>query len=144
MQNYITLVNMADDIIQKGECMKTYTNHLHSASSILIILMSGLIIPMVFMTGCYMDKKTSPSAVDMVVVFKIDVPIEKASSILFEQEYIYHEGMDNSRDKKYSGETGPKYIVKVPKEKITLFNLEMKKFPQIYEVYQADWTKRKD
>jgi len=108
------------------------------------ILQFVIIISAILLTGCWADKKINPSTVDMIVVFKSDVPMEKASSILFEKDFIFHEGSDSSKGKQYFKDTGPKYIVIVPKDKIETFNLEMKNIPQIYEIYQADWTVNKD
>lgn len=122
--------------------MKTsHTANTPSRISTCILLLA---VSFSILSGCYTDKKIAPGVVEMIVVFKNDVPIAKASSLLFEREYIFHEGMDGSRDKKYINRTGPKYIVQVPKEKITQFNLEMKGIAQIYEVYQADWTINKN
>ena len=103
-----------------------------------------LITASVLTTGCFTDRKKSPATIELVVVFKPDVPVEKASSILFEKEFIFHEGMDSSKGKQYYRETGPKFIVQVPKEKIETFHLQMKNIPQIYEIYQPDWTMNKD
>lgn len=124
--------------------MKT-VNFNKSATYSRIILLQVLVIISVFLlTGCYVDKKTSPATIDMIVVFSKDVPVEKASSIMFEHEYIFLEGSDSSKGKKYFQETGPKYIVKVPKEKLDVFNTEMKSIKQIYEFYRADYTVNKD
>ena len=110
----------------------------------MILLHIVFLLTVSLFAGCYTGKKRATDTVEMVVVFKIEVPIEKASSLLFEKEYIFHEGMDNSKGKEYLKKTGPKYIIQIPKEKITAFNLEMKKIPQIYEIYQADWTVNKN
>ncbi len=123
---------------------KINRHHLSKTYSGIILLQFIVIFTAILTTGCYTDKKISPASVEMIVVFKIDVPVEKASSILFEKEYIFHEGIDSSKGKKYYQETGPKYIVQVPKDKLAAFNLEMKSIPQIYEIYQADWTISKD
>ncbi len=96
------------------------------------------------MSGCYTDRKKSPATIEFVVVFRPDVPVEKASSILYEREFIFHEGSDSSRGKKYISETGPKFIVQVPKEKVETFHMQMKAIPQIYEIYQPDWNINKD
>jgi hypothetical protein len=127
--------------------MKIIKNFLSGAYSVNILIPLFFIITITFMTGCYFDKKTSTASagmIDIVVVFKPDVPVEKANSLLFEKEYIFHEGMDSSRGKKYYQETGPKYIVKVPMDKIEAFNAEMKVIPQIYEIYRADYSVNKD
>jgi len=120
------------------------TGYLSNSYRQIIIYQIILILTAALVSGCYTAKKNSSTDIEMVVVFKIDVPIEKASSLLFEKEYIFHTGMDNSKGKKYSQETGPKYIVQVPKDKIDAFNLDMKSIPQIYEIYQADWSINKD
>ena len=132
------------DIILKGDAMIKKKNSISVNYFRIILLQFIIVISAFFMTGCYTDKKVSPAEVDMVVVFKIDVPIEKASSILFEKEYIFHEGMDSSKGKQYFLKTGPKFIVKVPDHKIEAFHYEMKNIPQIYEIYQADYTVSKD
>jgi hypothetical protein len=124
--------------------MKKNNYNLSGTYSRIILLQFIVIISSLFMTGCYTDKKSSTTAVEMVVVFKSEVPVEKANSILFEREYIFSEGMDSSKGKKYSQETGPKFIVQVPKDKIAAFKIEMKNIPQIYEIYEADWTINKD
>ena len=124
--------------------MKKNSYFLSGNYSRIIFLQFIFLIAALFMTGCYIDKKVTTTADEMVVVFKSEVPVEKANSILFEKEYIYREGMDNSKGKKYYQETGPKFIVQVPKDKLAAFNLEMKNIPQIYEIYQADWTVNKD
>ncbi len=122
--------------------MKTQKNY---KSIIRITLFHVMLLSAVFSAaGCFIDKKVSTSAIDMVVVFNKDVPIEKSSSIMFEHEYIFVEGMDSSKGKKYFQETGPKYIVKVSKEKIDVFIAEMKVIPQIYEIYRADYSITKD
>jgi len=110
----------------------------------IFLLHIAFIITALLASGCYTDKKSKPGTFDMVVVFRIDVPVAKASSILFEKDYIFHEGMDNSKGKEYFKKTGPKFIVQVPQEKLSNFKLEMKDIPQIYEIYQADWTIEKD
>lgn len=124
--------------------MKTNRKYLKGTYSRIIFMQIILYISALFIAGCYVDKKTSSTAIEMVVVFKTEIPVEKANSILYEKEYIFHVGSDNSKGKKYSQETGPKFIVQVPKEKIEQFNLEMKTIPQIYEVYRADWTAKKN
>lgn len=124
--------------------MKTYNKYLSGIYSRIILFQIIFFISALFTAGCYTDKKISTTTAEMVVVFKLDIPVEKANSILFEREYIFHAGMDNSKGKKYFRETGPKFIVQVPKEKIEQFSLEMKGIPQIFEVYQADWTINKD
>jgi len=78
----------------------------------------------------------------MAVVFKPDVPVEKASSILYEKEYIFHEGSDNSKGEQYYKQTGPKFIVQVPKDRLETFHLDLKDVPQIYEIYQPDWKNK--
>ena len=124
--------------------MKTNRKYLSGTYSRIILLQILFFISALLITGCYVDKKTSSTAIEMVVVFKTEIPVEKANSILYEKEYIFHAGSDNSKGKKYSQETGPAFIVQVPKEKIEQFNLEMKTIPQIYEVYRADWTAKKN
>ncbi len=124
--------------------MKTNKQYLLGTNSRIILLQIVIFISALFIAGCYTDKKVSGTGIEMVVVFKLEVPVEKANSILFEKEYIYREGMDSSKGKKYFRETGPKFIVQVPKEKMEQFSLEMKGIPQIYEIYQADWTINKD
>lgn len=124
--------------------MKTNRKYLSGTYSRIILLQIVLFISAMLISGCYTDKKISTTSIEMVVVFKLDVPVEKANSILFEREYIFRSGMDKSRGKKYAHETGPKFIVQVPKEKIEQFNQEMKSIPQIFEVYRADWTVNND
>ncbi|HPS86554.1 MAG TPA: hypothetical protein PLY36_07405 [Spirochaetota bacterium] len=124
--------------------MKTNSCYFSGTYSRIILLQLIFIIAALLATACYTDKKISTTTLEMIVIFKADVPVEKANSILFEKEYIYHEGMDSSKGKKYFQETGPKFIVQVPKDKVETFNLEMKNIPQIYEIYQADWTETKD
>jgi len=122
--------------------MKTRRNY---KSIIRITLFYIVLLSAVFSAaGCFIDKKVSTSAIDMIVVFNKDVPIEKSSSIMFEHEYIFVEGTDSSKGKTYFQESGPKYIVKVPKEKIDVFIAEMKVIPQIYEIYRADYSITKD
>lgn len=94
--------------------------------------------------GCFADKKSSSSSIEMIVVFNKDVQVEKANSIMFEKGYIFREGSDSSKGKRYFIETGPKFIVAVPKDKLDLFADEMKGIPQIFEVYRADWRVNKD
>ncbi len=104
-----------------------------------IILLQFIVISSVLMmTGCYTDKKTSTGTIDIIVIFKIDVPVEKANSILFEKEYIFTEGIGSSKDKNHSLNSGHKYIVQVPKDRVTAFIVEMKNIPQVNEVYQAE------
>ena len=124
--------------------MATQSNYLSSTCSRITLFHVIMFAAALLITGCYADKKTSAATIDMVVVFNKNVPIEKASSIMFEHEYIFIEGMDSSKGKKYFQETGPKYIVKVPKEKIDAFNAEMKPVTQIYEIYRADYSVIKD
>lgn len=118
--------------------MKTYSVCLQRICSLTVLFIAVTVISVSLTSACYMDKKSSAGTVDMVVVFKADVPIEKASSILFEHEYIFYEGTDNRKGKKYFAETGPEYTVKVPREKIPAFNNDMKKILQIYEIYEAE------
>lgn len=124
--------------------MKTNRKYLSGTYSRIILLQIVLFISTMLILGCYTDKKISTASIEMVVVFKTEVPVEKANSILFEREYIFHSGMDKNRGKKYAHETGPEFIVQVPKEKIEQFRQEMKSIPQIFEVYQAEWTANKD
>jgi len=109
-----------------------------------LIFGSLSVIISVILTGCYFTQKDTSPTIDMIVVFKKNVPVEKANSILFEKAYIFYEGMDSSKGKQYFQKTGPKYIVKVPPEKVTAFSDEMKNIFQVYEVYRADWTIEKD
>lgn len=108
------------------------------------ILSSFFIIITTAVPGCYLTTKDTSPTVDMVVVFKKNVPVEKADSILFEKGYIFYEGMDSSKGKQYYLRTGPKFIVKVPPEKVTVFSEEVENINQVFEVYRADWTKEKD
>ena len=124
--------------------MTTPNKYLSRTSSRITLFPIVLFTAAILITGCYADKKISTTTIDMVVVFNKNVPIEKASSIMFEHEYIFLEGMDSSKGKRYFQETGPKYIVKVPKEKIEAFNSEMKTITQIYEIYRADYSVTKD
>jgi hypothetical protein len=124
--------------------MKTKKSYSAGIGSGIILLHAVIIITALILTGCYTDKKISSTSIDIVVVFNKDIPIAKASSILFEKEYFFYEGSDRSKGKKYFHETGPKYIVKVPNEKIGEFNAEMKTIAQIYEIYPADYSNNKD
>jgi hypothetical protein len=108
------------------------------------ILCSLFLTIMLILPGCYFTQKDTSPTIDMIVVFKKNVQVEKANSILFEKGYIFFEGTDSSKGKAYFQNTGPKYIVKVPPDKITSFSEEMKNIFQVYEVYRADWTIEKD
>jgi len=44
----------------------------------------------------------------------------------------------------YYYNTGPKFILHVPKDKLTAVAAELKKHPLVFEVYEPDWTKQKD
>lgn len=112
--------------------------------AITVLTCSLFVITSLIFTGCYLTKKDTSPTVDMIVVFKKNVPVEKANSILFEKGYIFYEGMDSSKGKQYYLTTGPKYIVKVPPEKVAAFIDETKNIFQVYEVYRADWTIEKD
>lgn len=110
----------------------------------LLSLIMFLTIAAFYSSACYTDKKKSSTSIEVMVVFKLDVPVEKASSILFEKEYIFHSGTDNSKAADYMKNTGPKFIVQVPGEKVETFYLQMKNIPQIYEIYMPDWKPGKD
>jgi len=124
--------------------MKIKKPLLSGTCSGIILVQFLLIITALLVSACYTDKKITPGISEMVVVFKKDIPVEQATSILFEKDYPFQEGMDSSKGKLYFKETGPKFIVQVPHEKVPDFRLEMKNIPQIYEVYQADRTINKD
>ena len=119
--------------------MKTKRSYLSGIGSGIILLHAAVVITALIVTGCYTDKKVSTTSIDMVVVFNKDVPIAKASSIMFESGYPFSDITKNRMVKIPLRETGPSYIVKVSKDKIEEFNAEMKNIPHINEVYRADY-----
>lgn len=118
--------------------MKTERNYLSGIGSGIILFHAAVVITALIITGCYTDKKISSTTIDMVVVFNKDVPIAKASSIMFESGYSFSDTTKNRMTKIPLRETGPMYNVKVSKDKIEEFSSEMKSIPHIYEVYRAD------
>ncbi|PKL72112.1 hypothetical protein CVV26_02900 [Candidatus Kuenenbacteria bacterium HGW-Kuenenbacteria-1] len=83
--------------------------------------------------------------IELVVVFKKDISFEKADKIMKQTHFDYRQGSDLSRDKIYSQNTGPKFIVDFikfssnSKDMKDRFINKYKAIPEIYEMYQADW-----
>ena len=67
--------------------MKTNKKYLSGTYSRIILLQIVIFISALFIAGCYTDKKVSGTGIEMVVVFKLEVPVEKANSILFEKDF---------------------------------------------------------
>jgi hypothetical protein len=118
--------------------MKTKRSYLTGIGSGIFLFHAAVVITALIITGCYTDKKISSNSIDMVVVFNKDVPIAKASSIMFESGYAFSDVTRNRMVKTPLRETGPRYIVKVSKDKFDEFSIEMKNIPHIYEIYRAD------
>jgi hypothetical protein len=124
--------------------MKTKRSYLSGIGSGIILFHAAIFLTAFILTGCYTDKKISSASIDMIVVFNKDIPVAKASSIMFESEYIFSDVTNSKMIKTPLQETGPGYIVKVPKDKIDDFNTKMKSIPHVYEVYRADYYASKD
>ena len=104
---------------------------------------------LLLLIGCFSCKKEEPimssnSIIDMVVVFKKEIPIEKAREIMETQNRPYKEGMDSSRGKSYFYKTGPKFIAKIDREEVQEFIKQLESLSEVYEVYKADWSIIKD
>ena len=93
-----------------------------------------------------MNKDPENDKIELIVVFKKDVTLDEADSMLKNSEVgSYRKGMDSSRGKIYFYSTGPKFILTFDtaqeKEK---FMSDNKGAAIIHEMYTPDWTKRKD
>jgi hypothetical protein len=103
----------------------------------------------IIIISCFSCKKEKPimssnSIIDMVIVFKKEIPIEKAREIMEAQSCPYKEGMDSSRGKSYFYKTGPKFIAKIDREEVQKFIKQLESLSEVYEVYKADWNIIKD
>lgn len=83
--------------------------------------------------------------IELIAVFKKDIKLETAQSILDNAHVKYREGMDSSRGKLYFYSTGPKFILtfETEQEKEHI-NSTFNKMKEIHEVYTPDWDKCKD
>lgn len=87
--------------------------------------------------------QTTP--VELMIVFKKEVPMQKAKAILYKSRVKYRERMDSSRGKIYFYRTGPKFV-------LTFNTLSDKKYfisthketKEIFELYTPDWCIQKD
>jgi len=81
---------------------------------------------------------------ELAVTFKKQARRQEAEEVLQAYNLPFREGADSSRGKMYYYNTGPKFILHVPKDKLTAVAAELKKHPLVFEVYEPDWTKQKD
>lgn len=83
--------------------------------------------------------------IELVVVFKKDVELQRAQEILDGAGATYREGMDSARGKIYFYNTGPKFILTFDTdEERDQFDREHQFLMEVHEIYHPDWTKRKD
>jgi hypothetical protein len=83
--------------------------------------------------------------IELIVVFKKDIELEKAEDILNNAGANHRQGMDSSRGKLYFYSTGPKFILTFEAEQHReKFASDYENLPEIHEIYTPDWTKCKD
>lgn len=82
---------------------------------------------------------------EVIVVFKKEIEISNAESILESAGTKYRKGMDSSRGKIYFYSTGPKFILTFDTKRAReLFISAFKDRKEIHEVYIPDWNITKD
>ncbi|HZS40301.1 MAG TPA: hypothetical protein VFF06_25895 [Polyangia bacterium] len=84
------------------------------------------------------------AGVEMVVVFNKGVASDRASAVLEQLGWDFHEGSDSSRGKKYFYSHGPQFLVEVPDAELDRFKRSVKKRSEIFEAYPADRSVQKD
>jgi hypothetical protein len=83
--------------------------------------------------------------IELVIVFKKDVELDNALSILQNTGIKYREGMDSSKGKIYFYKTGPKFILTFETdESKDAFLTEYENKKEVYEIYTPDWAITKD
>lgn len=81
---------------------------------------------------------------ELAVTFKLKARKREAEDVLKAYNLPFREGADSSRGKLYYYNTGPKFILHVPKDRLGEVTADLKKHPLVFEVYEPDWTKQKD
>ncbi len=81
-----------------------------------------------------------PYRVAIVVVFKKNVDESSTARILERGRYIF----SPNRGKRSLMSGGPAFTVYVPVDMREAIKEKLRKIPEIHEVYDPDWSKRKD
>ena len=83
--------------------------------------------------------------IELVVVFKQEIELDNAVSILQHTGISYRKGMDSSKGKIYFYKTGSKFILTFETEqRKDAFIAEYENKKEIYEIYAPDWSITKD
>jgi hypothetical protein len=83
--------------------------------------------------------------IELVIVFKKEIELDKALAILDGTGIKYRKGMDSSKGKIYFYSTGPKFILTFEtNERKDAFITEYENKKEVYEIYAPDWAITKD
>lgn len=82
--------------------------------------------------------------IELVVVFRKKVSVDRAVRVMSVQGYPYRKGRDSSRGKIYVSKTGPAFLVTVETRAEQEFIRRVGRRFSVHEVYRADWSKCKD